>query len=246
MAGRFVFTTRILTVSSGFIRIYFSHIGFLTSKSYLNVTIRHSCRYYTDNVTISAKFDVEVNESLWAVPSAALWSCPPGCVPYRLSSQFAVNAIFTALLLLSGDVELNPGPVINHSLKFAVVNTHTSSTKNIVVQKTVVQKTAIVHSLINELALDCTSLTESWIKESPPDIIKLDPAPPVYNIFHTHRLHNRIGCSVALIAREELRTRQFLLSNLYSSCDALAVQLPSSSGRLNIITHAVPANCAFH
>ena len=77
---------------------------------------------------------------------------------------------------------------------------------------------------------------QTWIKQSHPDTIKRDPAPPGYEIFHTHRLHDRIGGGVAFIAREELRARQFFLSNSYSSCDVLAVQLPSSSGRLNIIT----------
>jgi len=131
------------------------------------------------------------------------------------------------LLILSGDIESNPGPPTTtvHSVNFAFVNTHS-----------VVQKTAIVHSLINELKLDCLALTETWIKQSHPDAIKLDPAPPGYVVFHTHRPDDKTGGGVAFIARDDLRARQFSLSDSYPSCDILSIQLPTTSGRLNIIT----------
>jgi len=63
-------------------------------------------------------------------------------------------------------------------LKFARVNTQSA-----------VLKTAIVHNLIDELQLDCLAMTETWIKQSHPDIIKHDPTPPRYAIFHIHLQH---------------------------------------------------------
>jgi len=66
---------------------------------------------------------------------------------YRPSAQFSVNALLTALLLLTGDIELNSGPATVHSL----------NTQSAVLQ------TAIVHNLIDELELDGLALTKTWI-----------------------------------------------------------------------------------
>jgi hypothetical protein len=131
------------------------------------------------------------------------------------NSQFSVNTLLTVLLLLSSDVELNPGPSTVESLRFACVSTQSA-----------VQKTAIVHNIINELELDCLAMTETWIKQSHPDTIKRDPAPSGYTVIHVHRQDDRTGGGVAFIVREELHARQFLLVGTYATCDVPAVQRP--------------------
>ena len=51
------------------------------------------------------------------------------------------------------DIELNSGPSAVNSLNLAVVNTQSA-----------VQKAAVIHFVIDELQLDCLTLTETWIK----------------------------------------------------------------------------------
>jgi len=142
MAVCFDFSLRITVILTLLTRFYFSNVGMLASSILNNVSSRHSCRYFVDYSTDTkfAKFAVEVSGSLWAVPSVLLWCRPPGCMPYRPSSQLSVNALLTALLSLSGDNELNPRPATVHSMKFASINTQSS-----------VLKTAIVHNVIDEL-----------------------------------------------------------------------------------------------
>jgi hypothetical protein len=170
-------------------------------------------------------FALKPSASLCAPSPVLLWARPPGGSPYRPSSQFSIATLFAALLLVSGDVELNPGPSVVHSLNFAVVNTQSA-----------VRKAAVIHNVIYELQLDCLALTETWIKSSHPDTIKRDLAPPGFTVLHAHRPNNRQGGGVALIVRKEYLPRQFSFSVPYPSCELRAVQLSTSCGRLNIIT----------
>ena len=95
----------------------------------------------------------------------------------------------------------------------------------------------MLHNTIDECKLDILAVTETWIKKSHPDAIKLDIAPPGFTVTHCHRpgdrIHDRGG--VAIIARDNLRIKQVSLSGTYLSVEMLVVQCSVSVGRLNIV-----------
>ena len=228
MAVCFVFSFKLLVILVVFTRFHRQHVCYFELENGFN---KHSRSFNPVFIAEVGSYTVKSNANLFAIPPVLLWARPPGCTPYQPSSQFSVNTSLVAtLLLLSGDIELNPGPSAVNSLNFAVVNARSA-----------VQKAAVIHSVIEELQLDCLALTETWIKSSHPDTIKRDLAPPEFTVFHTHRPNDKVGGGVAFIVREELGASQFTFSALYPSCEILAVQLPTSSGRLNIITLYQPS-----
>jgi hypothetical protein len=124
----------------------------------------------------------------------------------------------------------NLGQSAVSSLNFALVNTQWA-----------VQKAAVIHSVIDELKLDCLALMETLIKPSHPDTIKRDLAPPEFTVFHTLRPNDRQGGGVGHIVWKDYAASQFMFSVLYPSCELLAIQFPTSGGRLNIITLYQPS-----
>jgi len=51
-----------------------------------------------------------VNSSLWNIRPSTCWLRPPGSAPFRPRHRQSGSIVFVALLLLSGDIEANPGP----------------------------------------------------------------------------------------------------------------------------------------
>jgi len=168
--------------------------------------------------------DCRPNDSLFTAPSSLLWTRPPGCVPFRPRSRLSVENLLIPILLLSGDIETNPGPSSTCGFNIGYVNA-----------RSLVKKTAIVHSLIDELSLDCLAITESWIKSDHPDAIKLDAAPPGFTVLHVHRHGAGMGGGVAFVCSNDLSVHQVTLTGSYQPCDILAVCLQTRKGRLNII-----------
>ena len=97
--------------------------------------------------------DFRSNDSVFAASPVLLWSRPPGCVPYRPTARSSAGEFLISTLLLSGDIEINPGPPITHGFNLGYINAQSLKSK-----------TAVVHSLIDELKLHCLAITESWIK----------------------------------------------------------------------------------
>ena len=234
MAARFIFTSSLLVIFIVFMQFY---------KSYSN-NFKYSCSSYVWTAmedgnaldfSVSVVLVVIPNVSMFTLSPVLLWSRPPGMLPYRPGSQFAVSSVFVSvLLLLSGDIEVNPGPV--NALNFEYINAWSA-----------VGKTAIIHSVIDELRLDCLAITETWIRESHPDTIKLDPAPPGYVIHHTHRPGEGNGGGVAIVTRTELQSRPFSLSWSDPACDVVAIHLPTAAGRLNVIAlYQAPRSAGFY
>jgi len=50
-----------------------------------------------------------------------------------------------------------------------------------------VSKEAPIHDVIADLQLDVLALTETWITSDAPNAIKLDVAPPGYQVIHRPR-----------------------------------------------------------
>jgi len=100
------------------------------------------------------------------------WSRPNGTVPFRPRQTTCPSALIVSLLLISGDIEVNPGPATTQlNINFGLINIGT-----------------LVHDLISDYHLDMLALTETRLQSDTPAAVKLDAAPPGYTIRHVHRL----------------------------------------------------------
>jgi hypothetical protein len=128
---------------------------------------------------------------------ALLWSRPLTCsTPFRPRNTACTKTVcVAALLLIAGDIELNPGPPLSTSnLQFGLININS-----------VRCKAPLVHDLISDHCLDILALTETRLQADMPNAIKLDPAPPGYSIHHVHRsltASHPLGGGVAVIHRD--------------------------------------------
>ena len=109
----------------------------------------------------------QVRHCLFCISSTLLWFRPsPTIVPYRARKHRSLMSVMFALLLLSGNVESNPRPA-SSSFNLGVWNVRSA-----------VNKTAPIHNTIMNFRLDALALSETWIQEDDPPLIKCDPAPP--------------------------------------------------------------------
>jgi Reverse transcriptase (RNA-dependent DNA polymerase) len=181
-----------------------------------------------------------INSDLFDVSPVLLWARPLGTTPFKPLPYLSFRAVVISLLLLSGDVEQNPGPPAVPSLSRTVLNVGCLNAYS------AVNKMALLHNAIDECELDMLAITETWIKQSHPAAIKQDLAPPGYTVIHVHRpgdgVHDRGG--VAIVARTELHMKQLVLSRPYSSVELLAVNCTTVEGRLNVIVAYRPPRSA--
>jgi len=102
-----------------------------------------------------------VNSSLIDLPLSLLWSRPPGTVPLKLRSHLSIQSIVVSILLLSGDIESNPGPAVS-----TVPSTHHVSGLNVgcINAYSALNKAALLHNTIDECELNIRFVTETGIK----------------------------------------------------------------------------------
>jgi hypothetical protein len=110
-----------------------------------------------------------------------LWAPPSGIAHFRSNSCHSEQPeIFCLLLLsLSGDVELNPGPAVNHplsSIRFGYINICSA-----------VSKAAFIKDTIANFRLDFLNLFETRITPDMPNVVKNDIVPSTYAVLHAHR-----------------------------------------------------------
>ena len=113
------------------------------------------------------------------------------------------KTIFVTLLLLIGGIEQNPGPTKSSSLlKMGLINA-----------RSIINKSALIHDMINETRLDLIAVTETWVYEDSPDVHKREAAAPGYSIVHAHRDlsaqggKKQHGGGLALIHRDDIRVK---------------------------------------
>jgi hypothetical protein len=93
---------------------------------------------------------------------------PAGQPVYRPRTHRWRCSMLTALLLIIGGVESNPGPRFNgQCINFGLLNAHSMG-----------RKTALVNDVIADHRFDVVALTETWIPSDAPNAVKLDIAPP--------------------------------------------------------------------
>ena len=70
-------------------------------------------------------FKCDINSNLYTVPPVLLWIRTPSLAPFKPSRNFSTKVICISLLLLSGDIELNPGlQLLKGELTFGCINAH--------------------------------------------------------------------------------------------------------------------------
>ncbi len=142
---------------------------------------------------------------------------PSGRV-YRPCRRRSPSDVLTALLLLLGGIETNPGP--------AALTTPTGAAFGLLNARSVVHKAALIHDVIAGQKLDVLALTETWITSDAPDTIKLDVAPPGFQVVHRPRgsSTDKRGGGVAIIHRDSIAVRPLDVGQP-SEFETLAMQL---------------------
>jgi hypothetical protein len=111
-------------------------------------------------------------------------------------------ATLVALLLLSGDIQPNPGPPAT------ATDYVTLGSLNI---RSVTTKAALVHDIIQDNSIQILALQETWLPSDSHPAIKQDAAPPGFVVHHVHRPIVAGGPSrgggLAVISSEHIKVR---------------------------------------
>ena len=110
--------------------------------------------------------------------------------PSRPSFKLAI------LLLLAGDVSLNPGHSgSNKRIKIATMNAGY-----------IKPKTAPFSEYVTSKNLDIVAVTETWLKHDETKSTIADISPPGYSFFHEPRADQRAGGGVGILVSDQLKT----------------------------------------
>ena len=146
------------------------------------------------------------------------------------SNRRHTNFLFSLVLLLSGDINLNPGPSdTSNTLTLAHLNTRSVSSVT-----HVLNKPAVLQELITDLSIDIFALTETWLPTETLPAILNSITPRNYSIINSPRLHGK-GGGLAIIYRSCLKIKKITTAE-YPTFEALCVQLTISSFSYNILT----------
>ena len=110
--------------------------------------------------------------------------------PSRPSFKLAI------LLLLAGDVSLNPGPSgQNERIKIATMNV-----------RSIKPKTAPFSEYVTSKNLDIVAVIETWLKHDETKSTIADISPPGYSFFHGPRADQRAGGGVGKLVSDQFKT----------------------------------------
>src|SRR5215469_5699497 len=219
-------------LSFGFVAVFFI---FFFSCPYLNSVP-------SDSLSQTASF-----------PSASLHPSLNGVYSSLFSSLRSLRRSFTATsrprffsrkelaylliyfsLLLSGDVELNPGPSPPNNLSFATLNIRSASSVTSELDKPTVLRYFILCN-----SLDILLLTETWLSsDSPPSVVN-SLTPAGYSLLHQPRSTGR-GGGLAVIYRSCLSISDIalpVLSSFESLCFSFALPTQSLPFLVSIVLH---------
>jgi len=132
--------------------------------------------------------------------------------------------LFYVLLLLAGDINLNPGPNTLQSLHFSQYNIRSASSVTIDLDKP-----ACLQDFILTQNIDILTLSETWLSSDSPPAILNSLTPTNYSLIHVPR-PNKIGGVLAFIYRSILNVHQISLPSFLSFESMCArISLPSTS-----------------
>src|SRR5437867_7449082 len=146
-----------------------------------------------------------------------------------LSCSRRFNFLVVLLLLLAGDVQSNPGPVVtSSSLNFSCLNIRSASSIS-----TDLDKPAVLQEFLSDHSIDILALTETWLTpETLPSTLN-SLTPPGYSIIHSPRPQGK-GGGLGLIFRSYLKVSTVSLP-LFASFESLCVRLTIASTSFTLL-----------
>ena len=182
----------------------------------------------------SHRLDLTSTDSRVPMPPPSVCQCLDGNYPLLIpclrhlksSSKLRIARYRFAillLLLLSGDIEPNPGPVITSSdLIFSCLNVRSASSIT-----NSLDKPCLLQEFVTDHSIDLLALTETWFQpDTPPNILN-SIVPPNYSIIHAPRLHGK-GGGIALVFRSFLKVSRIGLPT-FKSFESLCLSLSVSN-----------------
>ena len=215
------------------IRSFFTFLFFLLCLRFTTYTYKHEHAYKSPHFPpnpCNLFFDISHFESFHLFPSSTLSVSPHlllfmnSSIRLRPRSSYppslfrSVNHGTLIILLLDGDVELNPGP---STLNFTHLNIRSIQS---------FQKSFSLHSNFADHPTEILSLNETLLQPTDSDKFVSSLAPPGYSILHSPRLTGQ-GGGLALIFRSFLKFKLSRTRNLPppESFELLATKLSTGN-----------------
>ena len=155
-----------------------------------------------------------------------------------LTSPRSTNFLFSLLLFLAGDINLNPGPsTISSTLKLSHLNIRSATTIT-----PDLNKPASLQEFITDNSISFLSLTETWLSSNslPSSLNSLTPSG--YSILSSPR-HESRGGGIAIIFDSLLKIHKLSIPS-FPSFESLCVKLSFSSVSFTILTvYRPPTGC---
>ena len=217
----------------------------------------HVCCYLSvDYFTHSSLLDVPNNLSspYQPVPYSSVIKCLDSIpvlffsrshiASLSLCSKRKTNYLFSLLLLLAGDISLNPGPV--SSLSY--INAHCLNIRSVSMITDTLDKPALVQDFILENDIDLLFLTETWLAPDTPPSVLNTFTPNNYSFQHEPRNTGRGGgvgvlfksCfSISRVATQVFSTFEHILVRLTQDSKSylfLTVYRPPSTSQSTFLS----------
>ena len=145
---------------------------------------------------------------------------------YRSSDFFLIHL----LLLLCGDVEINPGPTdLSTSISFACLNVRSASSVT-----DILHKPCVIQEFITDHSLEICSLTETWLTSDTPASTINSLTPDNFSFIHSPRCVGR-GGGIAVVFCSFFKATVMPLP-ICISFEALAIRFSFSSHSFILLT----------
>ena len=151
--------------------------------------------------------------------------------PHNTSLRFSPRRFLFYLILLCGDVEINPGPTSATFLKCAHLNVRSASTIN-----NNINKPTLICELISDYNLDILTLSETWFTDNTLPSILNSLIPNGFSILQTPRPIQKSGGGVAVIYRSFLKATIVNNHQSYSSFEIIGIKFTVSNSNFNLFT----------
>src|SRR5437867_4988637 len=146
-----------------------------------------------------------------------------------LSCSRRFNFLVVLLLLLAGDVQSNPGPVVtSSSLNFSCLNIRSASSIS-----TDLDKPAVLQEFLSDHSIDILALTETLLTPVPLPSTLNSLTPPGYSIIHSPTPQGK-GGGLGLIFHSYLKVSTVSLP-LFASFESLCVRLTIASTSFTLL-----------
>ena len=149
------------------------------------------------------------------------------------NSKFSCLHIFL-ILLLSGDIELNPGPASTQFLNFGHLNI--ASIRN---------KAASLHNYLIDSPFHILSLNETWLRPNDTPSFRSSLHPPEFSLLSNPRQFGN-GGGVAFLVKKFLNFTELPIPGApFHSLEVIAGALDSGNKRINFLNFYRPPSLSF-